>query len=291
MSTVGVVIISKDEPALDATLHAVAAQAAALDVPCELVVVDASSGRLEDVRRRHPAVRWIAFAPVPGTAVTIPHQRNAGVRATTSDMVVFVDAGCRPGPGWLAALTAPLLAGEEQVCAGRELHSGDPLPATGGAVRHLHEAPSITLAFTRAAFDRVDGFDEAFAYGSDIDFTWRLVDAGLRIRDVPGATVEHDWGGTRRQARRGWAYGRARTRLYRKHPRRLRRAYRTDPMILAWPAFVAGLPLAFFFPPYLALLAVPAWRSRGRDVVTVLVHHLAFGAGALWGLAHPDARA
>jgi hypothetical protein len=62
-------------------------------------------------------------------------------------------------------------------------------------------------------------------------------------------------------------------------------------MILTWPPFVAGLPLAIVFPPYLALLAVPAWRARGRDVATTLLHHLAFGAGALWGLARPDVRA
>jgi glycosyltransferase involved in cell wall biosynthesis len=286
-----VVIVSKDEPALDATLRAVTAQAAELAVAFELVVVDASRGRLDTIRRRHPDVRWIDFAPRAATAVTIPHQRNAGVRATTTDMVVFVDAGCRPQPGWLAALTAPILAGEEAVCAGRERHSGEPLPAVDGATRHLAEAPSITLAFARDAFDRVGGFDEAFAYGSDIDFSWRLVDAGVRIRDVPGAVVDHDWGGLRRQSRRGWAYGRARTRLYRKHPRRLRGAWRTDPMILTWPPFVACLPLAIVFPPYLALLVVPVWRARGRDVAATVLHHLAFGAGALWGLARPDGRA
>ena len=52
-------------------------------------------------------------------------------------------------------------------------------------VRYLNECPTINLAFRREAFDAVGGFDEAFAYGSDVDFSWRLIDAGYRIRSVP----------------------------------------------------------------------------------------------------------
>jgi glycosyltransferase involved in cell wall biosynthesis len=288
--TGAVVIVSRNEPALDATLTAVAAQLGEVDPGWEVVVVDASDGALDHVRRRHPAVRWMDFPRRPSGAVTIAGQRNAGVRATATDMVIFIDAACRPAAGWLTTLTAPIRAGAEQVCAGREAGSGPPLltavPEDGRPGLRL-EAPSINLAFTRRAFDLVGGFDESFAYGSDIDFSWRLVDAGLRIRDVPGAIVDHDWGTVRREGRRGWAYGRARTRLYRKHPHRLRRAWRTDPMILTWPPFVAALPLAVLFPGYLALLAIPAWRNRGDGAARTLVHHLAFGAGVLWELVIP----
>jgi glycosyltransferase involved in cell wall biosynthesis len=281
-----VVVLSKDEPELDATLVAVTAQRDDAPVPVDVLVVDASSGRLDAIRRRHAdAVAWIDFPPGVGGAVTIAAQRNAGVRASAGDLVVFIDAGCLPRPGWLTALLGPLVAGAAEASAGREAGSGTPLVVDG----NRHEAPSLNLAFTRAAFERVGGFDEAFAYGSDIDFTWRLVDAGVAIRDVPDAIVEHRWGGARRRIRRGWSYGRARTRLYRKHPRRLRGAWRTDPMVLTWPPFVAGLPLALAFPPYLALLAIPAWRARHDDVATTLAHHLAFGAGALRELARRGA--
>jgi hypothetical protein len=201
-------------------------------------------------------------------------------------MVVFVDAGCRPSAGWLRTLVAPIVAGRAEASAGRELGSKLPLAVVApDGTRWRHEAPSLNLAFVRAAFDRVGGFDERFAYGSDIDFTWRLTDAGIGIRDVPEAVVAHDWGGVRRRVRRGWHYGRARTRLYRKHPRRLAHAWRTDPMVLVWPLFVAGLPLAVLFPPYLALLGIPAWRNR-HDPAAV-ADHLAFGAGALLELTRP----
>jgi GT2 family glycosyltransferase len=147
--------------------------------------------------------------------------------------------------------------------------------------RYLTECATINLAFRRAAFDAVGGFDEDFAYGSDVDFSWRLVDRGYRIRNVPGAIIRHDWGGWRRQLRRSYVYGQARARLYRKHRSRLRHVLRDAPMVVAYPAFLLGLPLSLVFPLYPALLLIPAWRNRSNGAVRVLADHLMYGAGIL----------
>jgi glycosyltransferase involved in cell wall biosynthesis len=284
---ISVVIISKDEAGLDETLTAVAAQAAALDLPAELVVVDASQGRLVHIRARHQArVRWIDFEPPPGVEVSIPHQRNAGVAAAGGETIVFTDAGCHPEPGWLAALVGPVRQGE-QLAVGLTLalsgRSGlyDRLARLALQAPYVTECSTINLAFRRTVFDAVGGFDQDFAYGSDVDFSWRVIDAGYRICSVPGAVVRHDWGTSRRQLRRSYVYGRARARLYRKHPGRLRHVLRCDPMVIVYPAFLLGLPLTFVFPCYPALLLIPAWRNRADGVVRVLVDHLCYGAGIL----------
>jgi glycosyltransferase involved in cell wall biosynthesis len=283
---ISVVIISKDEAGLDDTLTEVAEQAAALGQSWELVVVDASAGRLEHIRRRHePAVRWVPFVQPPGVQVSIPHQRNAGVRAAEGDIIVFTDSGCRPQEGWLARLIAPLAA-EEAVTAGLTLSPhGDGLydraASPGVRPRYLTETETANLAFRRAAFDAVGGFDEGFAYGSDTDFCWRLTDAGHRIRSVPEAVVRHDYGTWRRQLRRSYLYGKARARLYRKHRSRLRYVLRNDPILVIYPLFLLGLPLTFVFPLYPALLLIPAWRNRSYGAVRTLVDHLSFGAGVL----------
>ncbi len=285
---ISIVVISKDEPGVDDTLADVLAQARALPEPCEVIVVDASQDRLDRVRRRHePAVRWVRFRPPPGVRTSIPHQRNVGVRVASGEIVVFTDAGCRPAPGWLKHLLSPLHEGE-QVAAGLALTaSGAPGPY-GHAIerarcsRYLTECPTINLAFRREAFAAVGGFDETFAYGSDIDFSWRLVDAGYRIRSVPEAVVlRHDWGTWRRQLRRSYAYGRARARLYRKHRARRRRILRADPTVVVYPAFLLGLPLTLIFPLYPALLLIPAWRNRSLGAARVVAGHLTFGAGVL----------
>jgi GT2 family glycosyltransferase len=294
---ISVVIISKDEPALNETLTALRDQAGGLAEPCEILVVDASDGRLDYIRRQHePAVRWLRFERPQGAGVTIPHQRNTGVRAAEGDIIVFTDSGCYPGSGWLANLTAPL-RGDEHVTAGLTLAAGDSSDLYDSGARqaqagsYLNECPTINMAFRREAFDAIGGFDEKFAYGSDIDFSWRLADAGYRIRAVPDAVIRHDWGNWRRQLRRSYAYGKARARLYRKHRSRRRRVLRDDPLVVVYPAFLLGLPVtlaALLYPAFLlypALLLIPAWRNRSHGVAKTLVDHLTYGAGVLAELA------
>ena len=284
---ISIVIISKDEESLADTLTDIARQSKDIDKESEIIVVDASDGRLDHIRQWHAAhVRWVQFQRPAGVAVSIPHQRNAGVRAARGDIIVFTDAGCRPEPSWLARLIAPLFTGE-QITAGRTLTAegehglyGHPEPVSSEPV-YLQECPTINLAFRRAAYDAVGGFDEGFAYGSDIDFTWRIADAGFRIRSVPDALVRHDWGTWRRQLRRSYAYGKARARLYRKHRARRKHLLRREPMVVVYPLFLLGLPLTVVFPLYPLLLLIPAWRNRSQGAVVVVVDHLVYGAGVL----------
>lgn len=289
---ISVVIISKDEPDLDETLNDVASQLAALkgDDEGEIVVVDASDGRLDHIRRKHEdTVRWFDFQQPAKVRVSIPHQRNTGVRAAKGDIVVFTDAGCRPLPGWLEHLVAPLREDENCTAGASQGLGGDQhyrhSPGQVGEVTYLREAPTLNLAFRRSAFDAVGDFDESFTYGSDVDFSWRLNDAGYRIRFVPDAMIEHDYGTQQRQRRRSYVYGKARARLYLKHRARRRYVLRDDPIVVVYPLFLLGLPLTLIFPPYPLLLLIPAWRNRDQGIAWVLIDHLWFGFGVLAELA------
>jgi glycosyltransferase involved in cell wall biosynthesis len=284
---ISIVVISKDEPSLDNTLTTVVRQGESLREPVEVIVVDASEGRLIQVELKHRAhVRWIQFEPPTGVRISIPHQRNAGVLASRGDIIVFTDAGCLPEPGWLARLVEPLFSDEHVafgltlgISGGIRLH--DRMAMKKLEAPYLTECSTINLAFRRQAFEVIGGFDERFTYGSDVDFSWRLIEAGYRIRSVPDAIVRHDWGSPRRQARRSYLYGRARTRLYRKHPARLRHVLKNDPMVIVYPVFLLGLPVTLVFPFYPALLLIPAWRNRADGAAGVVVDHLIFGVGVL----------
>jgi GT2 family glycosyltransferase len=290
---ISLVIISKDEPSLDETLADVVLQCKNLGEPSEIVVVDASEGRLEDIRIKHEAnVRWIQFQRPPGVMVSIPHQRNVGVRAAHGEIIVFIDAGCYPEANWLACLVAPLYRGE-CVSVGPVLGTLDSTRIYDGSKRefnetaYLRECGSGNMSFRREVFDAVGGFDECFTYGSDVDFSWRLVDAGYRLRSAPNAVIRHDWGSARRQLRRSYIYGKARMRLYQKHRSRRKRVLRDDPILVAYPAFLLGLPLTLVFPLYPALLLIPAWRNHSNGAFRILVDHLAYGCGALAQLMRP----
>jgi glycosyltransferase involved in cell wall biosynthesis len=288
---ISVVIISKDEPSLVDTLHVVCEQSEILSYEVEVVVVDASDDRLDKIRSEYEGrVTWMQFTQPPGVRISIPHQRNAGVRAATGEIIVFTDAGCIPEPAWLEEIVAPLLGGESMThgltlgtLGGMKLH--DKLTAQKLQALYLKECSTINTAFRREVYDVAGGFDENFAYGSDVDFSWRAIEAGYRIRSAPGAVVRHDWGTSSRQARRAYLYGRARARLYRKHPSRLRRAWREDPIILIYPLFLIGLPVTLMLPFYPALLLIPVWQNRANDPVRVVIDNLIFGIGVLAELA------
>jgi GT2 family glycosyltransferase len=282
---VSFVVINKDDPAVAATLTALGDPRAEGVTATETVVVDASEGRLDAVRDAHPDVTWVPFTPRPGKP-TIAEQRNTGITTATGDVVVFIDASCEPAEDWLERLIAPIRDEGERVVAGSTLSTGAPSLRDENAhyvsaERYLREAPTINLAVTRAVFETVGGFDETFHYGSDVDFTWRVADAGVPIRYAPEAIVRHDWGDRRAEVRRSYLYGQARYRLYAKHAHRRARALREDPVAVVYPLLLLALPLLLRRPWRLAILAVPVLRNRGHRPLLSLVDHLVYGAGVL----------
>jgi GT2 family glycosyltransferase len=284
---ISVVIISKDEPSLEQTLEGICRATSKLRQDAEVIVVDASAGRLDEIRKRYEdRVTWLAYKQPLGVKITIPHQRNVGVHAAHGDIIVFTDAGCIPEADWLERLTSPLSEAEWMThgltlgkAGGTKLH--DRLAVKRLEARYLTECPTGNTAFRREVYDAVDGFDETFAYGSDVDFSWGVVAAGYRILAVPTAIVRHDWGSPRRQRRRAYVYGKARVRLYRKHRSRLQHLFRDDPMVVVYPLFLLGLPITFIFPLYPALLLILAWRNREDGGFKAVFDHLVFGLGVL----------
>ncbi len=125
--------------------------------------------------------------------------RNAARPLIDTPLVAFVDADVSlPGSDWLSALlwhfddpevglVAPRVRGE----------SGSPLDLGGEPARiragtRVSYVPGAAVVVRVAAFDQVGGFDEGLRFGEDVDFVWRLDDAGWRCRYDPAAAVWHE---------------------------------------------------------------------------------------------------
>jgi hypothetical protein len=289
---VTVAIVSKHEPSLVTTLDVIGPPGP--DTPVdEILVVDASGGELDWIREARPWLKWIDFVPPLEPRVTIAHQRNIAVRAAIGDVVVFTDCGCVPQAHWLERLLAPIVNEGEAVSCGParsekpSVYSGSRWWGNADA-SYVSAAPTINIAFRRDAYEVVGGFDESFATAEDLDFTWRLTDAGYRLRWVADAMVQPDWGGPRRQLRRSFAYGRGWVRLLRKHPSRILATARETPIPFVYPIFILGLPLTLKWRAYPALLLIPLWRARHESQPwLVIADHLLVGLGALLELAAP----
>lgn len=210
MSTplISVVVATRDRPgALERCLTALSWQTA---TALEVVVVDdgslqpaavrAAVARTEEASRHPPRTRILVGARRGPAAA-----RNLGAAAARGTIVCFTDDDCVPEPRWAQRLAAacagggaaagPTVADPVAGCAAmasqlitHTLQVASLQPAT----RLLGFAPTCNLA-CHADVVRALPFDESFplAAGEDRDWCSRLLAAGLWLRFVAEATVEH----------------------------------------------------------------------------------------------------
>jgi GT2 family glycosyltransferase len=204
------------------------------DEPWELVVsdngsTDESLAVIESYRDRLPSLRIVDSSDRAGA----PHALNAGVAAAAADSVAFVNDDDEVADGWVAAMGDALR--QDELVAGRldlerdnepwAIHvrgrsQVDGLPEWG-FVPYLPFAYGCTIGVSRRLHDSVGGFDELLVpAGEDMDYCWRLQQAGARIRFVPAAVthyaLRHDLRGIYDQAR---SYGLGNVLVYEKHRR------------------------------------------------------------------------
>lgn len=284
LNKISIIIIVKNERGIAETLaHLVTQEKPA---PTEILVIDASHpDTLKDIRERYQSVRWYQFVPKIANKSSIPEQRNYGVKKAEGDIIVFIDANCIPVDMWLTKLTAPILSGEEDITAG-PFGSVD----TSSRSVFVKESPyeyltcsgTGNLAFKKSVWEQVNGFDENFLYGSDVDFTWRCVDAGYRIRSTPEAAVSHDWGTQTENLKRSFKYGKARADLLIKHPHRaLKQLLGESVFVLVYTTWLLGLPLTFLFPWYPLTLFLIILRNINHKPIQTVVLNLIYTLGFL----------
>jgi len=198
-----IVIPTRDRAGyLDVALRSFASQAAEAGV--ELIVVvdgpDADSVAVAEQR----GARVIAHEQPRGPNSA----RNAGWRAASGELVVFVDDDVEAPRSWLPALLAAAAATPERdVFAGpirAAIDGGGPRscgrdtpPITtldhGAADVDIHVGWSANLAIRRAALETIGGFDESIPVGAGDEEEWqeRHRSTGGRVRYVAAAGLDH----------------------------------------------------------------------------------------------------
>lgn len=197
-----VVVTVRDEAAsIDELLAALNGQTVR---PREIVVVDGGSTDDTVARLRAWADRLpLRVIEAPGASISAG--RNRGIAEAGCDVLAVTDAGARPAPGWLAAITARLLPGPGGAPATADVVGGwfvaDPrttferamgatvLPALDEIDPATFLPSSRSVAFTRAAWAAAGGYPEWLDYGEDLVFDLALRASGQRMAFVPAATV------------------------------------------------------------------------------------------------------
>ncbi|MCU1484472.1 MAG: glycosyl transferase family 2 [Actinomycetia bacterium] len=216
-SPVAVVLPTRDRPEMLA--RCLESLRAALGPDDELVVVDSAS-----------------VTPIAGVGARVlrcdrpgvDRARNAGWRATTADLVLFVDDDVVVDAGWADAMAgafarhpeAAFVTGridvpDDQAGTDRPVAiKDDDEPAvldvrTEGTIGH-----SASLGVRRSALEQLGGFDESLGAGArfcsapEVDLFDRLFAAGATGWYEPACRAWHDqWRGRRDKVRLDWRYG------------------------------------------------------------------------------------
>lgn len=152
--------------------------------------------------------------------------RNIGAARAETRLLVFLDADCRPEPGWLEPLLAHfddenVAAAAPRLRAIRTIPAHEPVsgrkglaepfrdailayelelgpldrgdrPGLVGPGRSISFVPTAALAVRHRAWHELGGFDASLRYGEDLDFGSRLAEAGWTTRYEPSSIVGHE---------------------------------------------------------------------------------------------------
>jgi glycosyltransferase involved in cell wall biosynthesis len=259
----------------------------------EVVVVDdGSTDDTAGIARRAGA----RVLPANGPAGNPAAARNQGAAAATGDPLIFLDADCIPGPGWLAAILAAHDGGATIVggsldlprglspsarcdyyCGWYLVHSRRP----AGPVPH-HPPPNLSVR--REAFRTTAGFTEhqPFSYTNE-ERAWQaqLLQAGHTMYFEPRAVAYHyNRPGLLNLLARSyrWAYTAVESK-FETGATRFPRLHRHPRLVIA-----ASLPLAFAHTAFI----LGCWVRAGRFepvlmAPAILAARLAYATGMAVG--------
>lgn len=187
--------------------------------------------------------------------------RNSGLAAVQTALVAFVDADVRAPVGWLGPLLAHLADPQVVAVAPRvrnavghgilARYDEDRGPLDMGAdpalVRprsKVSYVPSAALVVRTEAARALGGFDEQLRFGEDVDFVWRLGEAGGAVRYEPAAVVTH----RPRNGLREWLgqrvdYGSSAAGLHRRHRGAVAPLAVSPLSALVWTSMTMGHPV------------------------------------------------
>jgi O-antigen biosynthesis protein len=165
-----------------------------------ILVDDGSTDNTREIAERFPHVHYIHQ-----TNHGLSHARNTGAGAAKGDVFAYTDSDCMADVDWLYYLVGTLTSGEYagvggpnvsppaqnwiQACVAAAPGGPSHVLLTDTVAEHI---PGCNMAFYRWAFENIGGFDpEYHKAGDDVDFCWRLQQAGCVIGFSPTAIVWH----------------------------------------------------------------------------------------------------
>jgi len=288
---ISIIIPTKNDFDLDKTLISI--EKNKKPEKTEIIVVDASEGNLDYIKKRFPKVRWIYFHNKTNKKRTFVEQLNIGTKKAKGNVLVFVDGGCIVKEDWLYELTKPILKENEEFVLGLVKPIGKSHHNWDKKTKYIESCGTASTAIKKDVAVKIGERDTNFSFGSDIDFSWRARSLGYKIRYVPNAVMYHDWGNWKNDIKRALRYGEARVKLYKKHTYKIKSLFKSEEFFVLYYALfflyvTSSIILTFFWLYYPIFILIPIIRNIKNHPIRKLFFDFFFGAGILKELVFPS---
>lgn len=262
--------------------------------PEQLVVVNGDDRDTPTVVQRYAG----SFAEV--VLVRHPNRnlatlRNLGLPRCAGDVVAMTDDDAVVDQRWLAALRAA--HGRRPEAGG----VGGPVRGLGGTFasrvadavvfpepmpgQSIVTLPTVNMSYKRHVIETVGGFDESLFRGEDVDYNWRVVEAGFPLVWEPGMVVAHEHRPTVRGLyQQQWMYGRAYVLVRGKWPAMYAVYPHELKSVRSW-AKLAHAGLAILYQPLGISRKLTSPRDRLAGYPVLVAHHLVWKLGMAWQAA------
>jgi glycosyltransferase involved in cell wall biosynthesis len=124
--------------------------------------------------------------------------RNLGARSTRADVLAFLDADCTVAPDWLRnaircmeETDAGIVGSTHAFPENASWTARAASLASADKVGEVNYIPSGNMFARRAAFEAVDGFNEALQTNEDVDLCRRVSRQGYLVRADPSIKAVH----------------------------------------------------------------------------------------------------
>ena len=213
--SVAIILCTRDRAeSLRETLASIGQCALPADLAAELLVVDnGSTDHTAAVVRETHLPNALPIRYVQETKPGQVRARNAGLRATRADAILFTDDDVRPPLNWIDGMCRPLLSGQADAVAGwvhftpeyESLLARPPLDRLRGWFASTDDVDprspgrlvGANMAFSRRVAETLGEFDPelgpgALGFFDDSLWSWRIAEAGFRtLAAAPEVSVEH----------------------------------------------------------------------------------------------------
>ncbi len=167
----------------------------------EVILVD--DGSTDDTAYIAAQFPWVRYVYQTNQGLSVA--RNTGAAAAKGEVLAYTDSDCMADVDWLYYLIGTLLSGDYagvggpnvpppaqnwiQACVAAAPGGPSHVLLTDTVAEHI---PGCNMAFYRWAFEAAGGFDPEYRKaGDDVDFCWRIQQAGWVIAFSPAAIVWH----------------------------------------------------------------------------------------------------